>query len=316
MNRDLVRQIVNVVTVLVTIIVNGLANALPINGITTAEISNSFPVLFVPAGYVFAIWGLIYLGMTGFAIYQALPSQRENPRLRRVGYWFALGNIANIIWIFLWHYQLFLLTLVAMLVLLLSLIVTYQRLEIGQRVVQGAQRWLVNVPMSIYLGWITVATIANTTIVLYDLNWNGFGMSAAIWAVLLLVVATLITGLMIFRRGVWDLPKGKREDPETFKRCAVREVEEETGAPSPVIQQHLIDTYHEYLRNNQIMGKTTRWYAMSTPDSEFATTPQFEEDIEQVKWFPLSEAKDNAGFDNLVDVLEEFEKKVADRKKA
>jgi hypothetical protein len=201
MNRDFIRQIINVITLLVTIIVNGLANALPLNGITTREISDSFPVLFVPAGYVFAIWGLIYVALLGFGIYQALPAQRDNPRVRRIGYWFALANIANAVWIFLWHYQYFELTLLAMLTLLASLLVIYQRLQIGQQVVQGAERWLVNVPFSIYLGWITVATIANMTIVLFDVGWNGFGIGAAVWAAALLVVGTLITGLMILRRG-------------------------------------------------------------------------------------------------------------------
>ncbi len=200
MNRDTIRQSLNIITLLVTIIVNGLANALPLNGITTGEISDSFPVLFVPAGYVFAIWGLIYIALIGFAIFQALPAQQENPRLRRVGYWFVLSNIANTFWIFLWHYQLFPLTLIAMLTVLTSLLIVYQRLEIGQQIVNGGQRWLVNVPFSIYLGWITVATIANTTIVLYDLGWGGFGIAASVWAALLLVVATVITGLIILRR--------------------------------------------------------------------------------------------------------------------
>jgi hypothetical protein len=201
MNRDVLRQAINVVTLIATIIVNGLANALPINGLTTAEISDSFPVLFVPAGYVFSIWGLIYLLLIVFGVYQALPAQRENPRLRRIGYWFALSNIANGVWIFLWHYELFPLTLVAMLTLLVSLIVVYERLEIGRGAAPAGERWLVNLPFSVYLGWITVATIANATTVLYDLGWNGFGIADATWAAALLVIGTIITGLMILRRG-------------------------------------------------------------------------------------------------------------------
>ncbi len=201
MTRDVVRQIVNVVAVVVTLVVNGLANALPLNGLTTGEISDSFPVFFVPAGYVFSIWGIIYLGLIGFGIYQALPAQRENPRLRRIGYWFALSCAANSIWIFLWHYQQFPLTIVAMLMLLACLIVIYLRLDInGRTVIRGAQRWLVDVPFSIYLGWITVATVANVTSVLYDLNWDGFGIAPDVWAMIMLVVATVVTAAVIFTR--------------------------------------------------------------------------------------------------------------------
>ena len=128
------RQILNLIALLGTVIVNGLANALPFNGITTGEISDSFPVLFTPAGYVFSIWGVIYLLLFGFAVYQALPSQRDNPRLERIGYWFVLSSLFNAVWIFLWHYGYFLLTLLAMLGLLVSLIVIYQRLQIARKI--------------------------------------------------------------------------------------------------------------------------------------------------------------------------------------
>jgi translocator protein len=201
MNRDVIRQIVNIATFAMTVIVNGLANGLPLNNLTTGEISDSIPILFVPAGYVFAIWGLIYLALTGFVVYQALPSQRENPRLRRIGYWFALSNVANTVWIFLWHYLVFPATLVAMLVVLISLVVIYERLAIGRRGVSRAERWLVNFPFSVYLGWITVATVANVSVVLYEAGWDGLGIDAAIWAAALLVIATVITGLVIVRRG-------------------------------------------------------------------------------------------------------------------
>ena len=93
--KDILRQISVVLTILATIVVNALANALPINGLNTAQISDRFKVYFVPAGYVFSIWGLIYLGLIAFAIFQALPSQRENPRLRATGWWVSLGGLAN-----------------------------------------------------------------------------------------------------------------------------------------------------------------------------------------------------------------------------
>jgi len=163
MNKDTTRQVIVVVATLATIVVNGLASSLPLNGVTTGEISDQFAVYFVPAGYVFSIWGVIYLGLLGYTVYQALPAQRENAKLRRIGYLYVGASLANTVWLFLWHYQLFALTVPVMLALLGLLIVVYLRLEIGQRSVTAAQRWLVNIPFSIYLGWITVATIANVT---------------------------------------------------------------------------------------------------------------------------------------------------------
>ncbi len=118
MRKDIIRQWVNLLAFGATFALNGLANALPLNGQSTGEISDRFQVYFVPAGYVFSIWGLIYLGLGAFAVYQALPAQREAPRLRRIGYLFALSCLANIAWLFLWHYEQFPLTLVAMLSLL------------------------------------------------------------------------------------------------------------------------------------------------------------------------------------------------------
>jgi len=200
MKRDIVRQTANVLAVLAVLVVNGLANALPLNGLTTGEISDRFSVYFVPAGYVFSIWGLIYVGLIGFAIYQLLPSQRDNPRLRRIGYLFVLSSLANIAWLFLWHYEIFVLTLVAMVVLLLSLIAIYLRLNIGRVQVSAGEKWLVHIPFSIYLGWITVATIANVTSVLDYLNWGGWGIRPEVWAIVMLAVGALLTAVVIFTR--------------------------------------------------------------------------------------------------------------------
>ena len=155
------KQILNFVSVLVTLTVNGMANALPLNGQNTGEISNRFPVLFTPAGYVFSIWGVIYLGLLAFGIYQLLPSQKNNSRMEKLGYWFFMSNFFNSALIFAWHYNQFPLSLVIMLGLLASLLVIYLRLQVGIRPVSTSEKWLVNIPFSIYLGWISVATIAN-----------------------------------------------------------------------------------------------------------------------------------------------------------
>jgi hypothetical protein len=201
MKRDSVRQWVNVVAILVTVVVNGLANALPLNGLTTGEISDRFVVYFVPAGYVFSIWGLIYLALGAFVVYQVLPAQRQDPHLRRTGYLFALSCLANAAWIFLWHYQVFPLTLVAMIALLALLVAIYLRLGIGRTRVSAVTRWLVHVPFSIYLGWITVATIANVTSLLDYWGWSGWGISPEAWTVIMLVAAVGIASAVSLTRG-------------------------------------------------------------------------------------------------------------------
>ncbi len=198
--KDIVRQVSIITSVLATIVVNGLANALPINGLNTGQISDRFKVYFVPAGYVFSIWGLIYLGLIAFAIFQALPAQRENPRLRTTGWWIVLGGLVNIAWIFLWHYQVFPLTILAMLVLLVSLIIVYLRLGIGRTGVSRTETWLVRVPFSIYLGWITVATVANATSLLDYLKWNAFGIAPETWMVIILAAVLVISTIMSFSR--------------------------------------------------------------------------------------------------------------------
>jgi tryptophan-rich sensory protein len=163
-------------------------------------VANRLPIYFVPANYVFSIWGVIYALLIAYAIYQALPSQRENERLRRTGYLFVLSCIANSAWLFLFHYEYFLLTMVAMMLLLLSLIAIYLRLDIGKTAVSKAEKWLLRVPFSAYLGWITVATIANASYVLYDANWDGFGLGGPTWAAIMLIVATAVTIAMVITR--------------------------------------------------------------------------------------------------------------------
>ncbi len=197
------RQIAVLLSTILTITVNGLANALPINGLTTGEISDSFNTYFVPAGYVFSIWGIIYIGLIAFAIYQASPRQRDNPRLARIGWWVVLGNLVNAAWIFCWHYQLFGWTLVFMLILLASLLFTYEGLRQDNENATRAEFWLASVPFSIYLGWISVATIANVSDVLYYFKWGQFGIAAETWMVIILIVVVALAWAISLRR--WDL---------------------------------------------------------------------------------------------------------------
>jgi len=198
--KDTLRQTANLVTVIIALTVNILASALPLNGQNTGEISDRFQVYFVPAGYVFAIWGIIYLGWIAFVIYQFRSGQKESPRLRKLGYLFALSNLANAGWLFCWHYNNFGLSVLVMLTLLGLLIASYLRLNVNQTSVTRAERWSVDIPFSIYLGWITVATVANVTDWLYLVNWNGFGIPAMMWAVIMIAVASVVGFAMALLR--------------------------------------------------------------------------------------------------------------------
>jgi hypothetical protein len=199
-SKDILRQSVVVMATIATITVNVLANALPINGLGTGDISDMFEVYFVPAGYVFSVWGVIYLAIAAYTIYQALPVQRDNPVLRRIGWLYVLGSIANIAWIFLWHYLLFVPTLAAMLTLLGTLIAIYLMLRQPRRTPSASEKWLVRLPFSIYLGWITVATIANITAVLDYVQWNAWGIAPEIWTIIMLVAGSIIAALMALTR--------------------------------------------------------------------------------------------------------------------
>jgi hypothetical protein len=199
MNNTL-RQIAVILVILATITINILANALPINGLNTGQVSDSFSVYFVPAGYVFSIWGIIYIGLIAYAIYQALPAQKDNPRLQATGWWVVLGGLANSMWIFLWHYQQFVATLGAMFILLATLIAVYLGLRTGQKKVSTGETWAARVPFSIYLGWITVATVANISDVLDFVGWNRFGLGEVTWMVIILGAVLVIAGLMNFLR--------------------------------------------------------------------------------------------------------------------
>jgi benzodiazapine receptor len=112
----------------------------------------------------------------------------------------VLGGLANIIWIFLWHYQQFVATLGAMLILLATLIAVYVQLGVGRTKASAGETWAVRVPFSIYLGWITVATVANVSDVLDFVKWNRFGLSDSTWMVIILAAVLVIAGLMNFLR--------------------------------------------------------------------------------------------------------------------
>lgn len=201
-SRDTVRQILTLAAILAAIIVNTVTNLAPPSGQNVGEIANTIlqPVLIIPANYAFAIWGVIYLGLICLAVYQALPAQKRKPNLRKLDHLLVIASLAQIVWIFLFSYQLFALSIVAMLLILIPLIVLYLRLGIGVERVHRQEKWFVNIPVSIYLAWISVATIVNVASALYISNWNGWGLSDEVWTVVMLVVAALIGATVAVQR--------------------------------------------------------------------------------------------------------------------
>lgn len=184
-----------------TVVVNGLAGSTKIiGGKTTADISNANPTLITPAGYVFSIWGIIYILLGIFVAFQALPSQKEKGYQERIGWLFVLSSLLNIAWLFLWQFEYLSSSVFVMFLLLATLIAIYLRLNIGKSTVSLRERLAVHLPFSVYLGWITIASIANVAATLVSVNWDGFGISQQTWATLIIIIALLITLLVIATR--------------------------------------------------------------------------------------------------------------------
>ena len=194
----------NSLSIIATIVVNALAVILPLNGKTTQELSDNIPNLFVPAGITFSIWGIIYAFLIIFMIYQILSLRKKQPYdtgyIEKIGGWFILASLANITWIFLWHYELVAFSLLAMLVLFFSLLAIYLKLGIGLSITTLKEKLAVHVTISIYLGWITVATIANVSAVLVTQNVGELLLGQTTWTILVIAVATLISALILIRR--------------------------------------------------------------------------------------------------------------------
>jgi hypothetical protein len=193
-------QWANVVAFLITVLVNALANSSVLNGKTTGEISDLYPTLVTPAGYVFSIWGLIYILLMVFVVFQVLPSQEMKAFQKEVGVLFILSSVFNVAWLFLWQYGYITLSVLPMFALLATLIATYLRLNIGKSNVTLKEKLSVHLPFSVYLGWITVASIADVAAALVSIKWNGLGLTDVTWAIIVIVVALIITLLVVFTR--------------------------------------------------------------------------------------------------------------------
>jgi translocator protein len=203
--NPMIYQMTNVIAVVAVLVMNSLVNILPLNGVTTAQVSDSYPNLFTPPGYVFSIWGVIYALAVVFMLYQARPSERSKAYLTQIGFLYTISAIANVSWLFVFQYsyrvpQLFIVSLVPMAVLLLCLLSMYPRLGIGRREVPRNEKLAVHLPISVYLGWISLAIIANIASVL-NVLFPGIPIDVQeLWTAVVLVLAAAITVLMVWTR--------------------------------------------------------------------------------------------------------------------
>lgn len=190
----------NIAAFLITLVINGLAGTTILNNRTTAQVSDLYSNPFTPAGYVFAIWGIIYALLAVFVIFQALPRQKEGLFQKQIGVLFILSSIFNCVWLFLWQYDYITLSVLAMFGLFLSLLVIYWRLAIGKSNVSRTEKICVHLPFSVYIGWITVASIANVAAALVSVGWDGFGLGAEAWAIIAMGIALISTLIVIIAR--------------------------------------------------------------------------------------------------------------------
>lgn len=188
----------NVLAIVAVLVINYLATTLPLFGRGTGEISDMFGILLTPAGYAFSIWSVIYLLLVGFVIYQFRNSVESRDAVETVGIWLVINSLCNIVWLFLWHALLTEIATVVIVLLLLTTIVLYVR---TRRLVRPsvAQIILVKLPFSIYMGWVSVATILNIGIVLHKNNWSGFGLLPTVWSVIGLIAGALIALVIAYR---------------------------------------------------------------------------------------------------------------------
>lgn len=193
--------IANLIALVATFVVNTYAAVLGLNGRQTGQISDLYPVLITPPGYVFQIWTVIYALLLVYGVYQALPSKRGEGFHSKIGYWFLISCVANMVWLFAWHWGYIVPSVVPMFALLASLIMIYLRLGIGRSDAPLGERLAVHLPFSVYLGWITVAPIANVAAALNSLGLGGLGLGEATWTAVVVAIAVAITAAVLLTRG-------------------------------------------------------------------------------------------------------------------
>ncbi len=199
MNRSISDWGGNIAAFVLVIVFNWLSNALPFNDQSQTDIAAKYPSLFTPAGFTFSIWGVIYLALLAFIVYQALPSQRQNTSIARLSAPFKISCIANASWLVAWHYDQIVLAMIIMLVILASLVMIYRSLLAEINRVTLLQHLVVVLPFSLYTSWISVATIANISILQTAYGWDNVGLTAANWTLLKLAVAGAIGATVVLR---------------------------------------------------------------------------------------------------------------------
>jgi hypothetical protein len=209
-------QIGNIVALAFTVGLNYFSNTRRIHQTTISEVSGKYENYFTPAGYAFSIWGLIYLLLAGFVIYQAqglTGGRKINNTATAIGVWFIISCVANCCWLLVWLYEYTGLSVIIMIILLLSLLMIIFRLNLDMNEEPFKQKLFVTWPFSIYAGWITVALIANASAWLTGLDWNAFGLSQTTWSTVMIVIAGCIYLIVLLRRnlyayvftGIWGL---------------------------------------------------------------------------------------------------------------
>jgi len=207
-NAGLGLAIATLLAIVATLVVNTLSNIFPPGGLNVGTIANTLlkNVLILPANYAFAIWGLIYVGLVAYGLYQLRRPQRQDPTIRQVNILLIVACLAQIAWIFLFTLQQFWWSVLAMLVILLPLIGAYLKLRTGQNRVSRDFKWFAQIPFSIYLAWISVATIVNVACALFSSSWNGWGLSPIAWTVIMLIIGAVVAGLVVWP--FWDIAFG------------------------------------------------------------------------------------------------------------
>lgn len=200
MDRDIKDWGGNIVALVAVVLVNAIANGLPLNGVKTGEVSARYESLFTPAGYAFAIWGLIYVALFAYVIYQARPVRRQNVKLAKISRPWQLSCGFNVAWIFCWYFDFLLLSMLMMLGILLCLVTIYRELGIAASPASDGRKLFVHLPFSIYTGWICVATIANLSSLQVGTGWNELLLSEETWTLIKLGVAGAIAATLICRR--------------------------------------------------------------------------------------------------------------------
>jgi hypothetical protein len=208
--------ILNLLSVILVIAVNYVSQALRLNETTIGEISQKYDNLFTPASYAFAIWGIIFLGLLAYGIFQvrrAFFGDKPSEFIIQTGYWFIAANVLNSLWVFAFVFDYTGVSVLIMLGILFSLIKIILNTNMERWNAPISTIVFVWWPICLYSGWISVATIANVSAYLTKVGWDGTPFSELSWTIIMIVIATSINLVMILKRnmrefaavGVWAL---------------------------------------------------------------------------------------------------------------